>query len=122
MLAGVLLACAPPPKTEDTPPDDGPEPFPWTDTELKRIGKLWPISEPLPDTTNAVADDPQAARLGQYLFFDTRLSGSGEHSCATCHDPDHGFADPARLSEAAGTPGAQGREPARPAGPLPIEG
>jgi len=100
----VLLACAPPPKTEDTSPDDGPQPFSWTDTELKRIGKLWPVEAPSTDTTNAVADDEDAAQLGQFLFFDERLSGSGEHSCATCHDPEHGFADNASLSEAAGTP------------------
>ncbi|WP_244642518.1 cytochrome-c peroxidase [Phyllobacterium sp. 628] len=29
--------------------------------------------------------------LGRALFFDKRLSGSGKMSCASCHDPDHGF-------------------------------
>lgn len=56
--------------------------------------------DPVPavDPTNAVSDDPAAQRLGQYLFFDTGLSGSGDHSCASCHKPEHGFADPERFS------------------------
>ncbi|MCB9742898.1 MAG: hypothetical protein H6741_05305 [Alphaproteobacteria bacterium] len=52
--------------------------------------------------SNAWADDPAAARLGQSLFFDARLSGNGQVSCATCHQPDHGFADPLALSEGVG--------------------
>ncbi|WP_408596127.1 cytochrome-c peroxidase [Limnohabitans sp.] len=35
-----------------------------------------------------------AALLGQDIFKDTRLSGSGRMSCATCHDPDLGHASP----------------------------
>ncbi|MBV1774792.1 cytochrome-c peroxidase [Burkholderiaceae bacterium DAT-1] len=37
---------------------------------------------------------PQAAitRLGEALFFDPRLSASGQQSCASCHDPAHHFA------------------------------
>ena len=58
---------------------------------------------PLPrDETNAVADDPAAARLGQFLFFDTRLSGSGQFSCASCHEPARCFTDGRRVFEAAG--------------------
>jgi cytochrome c peroxidase len=33
------------------------------------------------------------AALGRRLFFDKRLSASGEVSCATCHQPDHAFTD-----------------------------
>lgn len=33
------------------------------------------------------------AILGMRLFFDRRLSGNGEVSCATCHIPTHGFTD-----------------------------
>ena len=38
---------------------------------------------------------PNAAliRLGQQLFFDSRLSGPGNRSCSTCHDPGHAFTD-----------------------------
>jgi cytochrome c peroxidase len=31
--------------------------------------------------------------LGRKLFFDKRLSRDGSVSCATCHDPEKGFAD-----------------------------
>lgn len=31
--------------------------------------------------------------LGRQLFFDVRLSGNGEVSCASCHKPEHAFAD-----------------------------
>src|SRR5215467_11493022 len=30
-------------------------------------------------------------QLGQDLFFEKALSGSGKMSCASCHDPDHAF-------------------------------
>lgn len=46
-----------------------------------------------PDPTNRVADDPEAALLGQALFFDASLSANGLVSCATCHDPERGFTD-----------------------------
>ncbi len=36
--------------------------------------------------------------LGRRLFFSADLSPNRTASCATCHRPDHGFADPARFS------------------------
>ena len=69
--------------------------------------KLSPLPEVPPDPTNAFADDPEAAELGQMLFFDKKFSGKltvasdlgavgdeGKVSCATCHaseylDDDH---------------------------------
>ncbi len=38
------------------------------------------------------------ADLGRTLFFDPILSKGGEVSCASCHQPAHGFADPVPLS------------------------
>ncbi|SCM67385.1 cytochrome-c peroxidase [Donghicola eburneus] len=32
--------------------------------------------------------------LGESLFFDTNLSANRTQACATCHDPESGFADP----------------------------
>jgi len=32
--------------------------------------------------------------LGKKIFFDTNLSSEGNQSCASCHDPAAGFADP----------------------------
>lgn len=36
---------------------------------------------------------PAAVALGKQLFYDPILSGNGQRSCATCHQPDKGFAD-----------------------------
>lgn len=32
------------------------------------------------------------AQVGQKMFFDTALSGSGKLACSSCHDPDHAYA------------------------------
>lgn len=40
------------------------------------------------------APTPQQVRLGRWLFYDTRLSGDGTISCATCHVPEHAFSEP----------------------------
>lgn len=36
---------------------------------------------------------PEQIDLGRYLFFDPLLSADGDLSCASCHQPDKGFAD-----------------------------
>ena len=46
------------------------------------------------------------AALGKRLFFDVRLSGDAAISCATCHQPENGFADDLALSLA--YPGSKG--------------
>jgi cytochrome c peroxidase len=53
----------------------------------------------LPDS-NPMSVDKIA--LGKLLYFDNRLSKDGTISCATCHNPYHGFADPARTSSGVG--------------------
>jgi cytochrome c peroxidase len=70
-------------------------PAPWTDAEIEILRSLWLGSLPPlpPDPTNAVADDPRAADLGQQLFFDTRMSANGAVSCASCHQPERRFTD-----------------------------
>ena len=40
----------------------------------------------------------EKAELGKVLFFDPRLSGSGQMACASCHDPDLAWADGRTLS------------------------
>ena len=37
--------------------------------------------------------DPARAQLGKELFRDQRLSRGGVRSCATCHQPEHGYSD-----------------------------
>ena len=48
----------------------------------------------------AATEDPSLskAQLGEKLFFDKNLSLTRQTSCATCHDPEHGFVD-ARFSK-----------------------
>jgi cytochrome c peroxidase len=59
---------------------------------------------PLPhDSSNAVADDLRAVELGHRLFFDPRLSGHGNISCATCHQPIRRFTDGLPKAVALGT-------------------
>lgn len=98
LLAGALLlaACGEADDTPDTPI--------LTDTELARLRRLGPLGDPPPSPTNRFADDPAAQQFGQALFFDGRMSSDGMVSCASCHHPHHGFADPEPLSH-----GAHGR-------------
>jgi cytochrome c peroxidase len=44
------------------------------------------------------------AQVGQKLFFDQTLSGSGKMSCATCHDPSFSYGPPNDLSVQLGGP------------------
>jgi cytochrome c peroxidase len=77
----------------------------WSAAQLAELRSL-SLSElePLPaDPTNRVADDPRAARLGERLFFDTRLSANGTVSCGTCHQPQRDFQDGIALGKGVGT-------------------
>jgi len=49
----------------------------------------------LPTAPTPPDNAPNAARisLGKHLFFDPRLSGDGNMSCATCHNPALGWSD-----------------------------
>jgi cytochrome c peroxidase len=41
---------------------------------------------------------PAKVALGRKLFFDKRLSADNSISCASCHDPNHGFSEPRAVS------------------------
>ncbi|NQZ59084.1 MAG: hypothetical protein HRT88_16650 [Lentisphaeraceae bacterium] len=60
--------------------------------DRKRIEKLAWKDIDLSDETNAFCNNPQARTFGEVLFFDKRLSASGEMSCATCHPPEQNWA------------------------------
>jgi cytochrome c peroxidase len=79
----------------------------WTKEERSTLRSLALASlPPLPaDPSNQYADDSAAARLGHNFFFDTRLSGNGRVSCASCHQPDHNFQDGRPLGIGVGTAG-----------------
>jgi len=56
--------------------------------EVRQLG-LPPLVHPTDNPITAKKVD-----LGRKLFFDKRLSLDNSVSCATCHDPTAGFADP----------------------------
>jgi cytochrome c peroxidase len=64
------------------------------------------VTIPLPlglqaDAAYVPAGNPPTAErvtLGRLLYFDKRLSADDTVSCATCHDPAHGFAEPRATS------------------------
>jgi cytochrome c peroxidase len=70
----------------------------YTPGELAAIYRHSPLSALTADPTDAYANDARAAKLGQFLFFDRRLSANGEVSCATCHQPARAFTDGRKLA------------------------
>lgn len=88
LLAGLVLAgifLLPQAAAEET----------WSAAEVATLRSLWigRLGPLPPDPTNAVADSPDAAKLGQRLFFDPGLSQNGGVSCATCHQAIRRFTD-----------------------------
>lgn len=111
-IAGALLALACEPSAVRPDAGSGDAAAPDELTLRLRSLVLSPDAAPPPDPTNAYADDPAAARLGQAWFFDRRFAGPllahdntggpgtlghrgevGRVSCADCHVPEHGFVD-----------------------------
>lgn len=76
-----------------------------TEAELETARTLSLSSlRPLPvSNSNAVADNPDAAALGELLFNDPGLSANGEVACATCHLQDRQFQDDLPLGQGIGT-------------------
>ncbi len=48
----------------------------------------------IPEAPADNATTAEKVKLGRKLFFDPILSTDGTVSCASCHQPDHGFASP----------------------------
>ncbi len=67
----------------------------WSPSEIALLKSLSLFSGRFPTNTrgNAHALSPAAASFGHKLFFDKRLSSSGQVSCASCHDPATYFND-----------------------------
>ena len=71
----------------------------FTTAEVEAILAFSPLP-PIPDDlTNGVYTNEAAARLGQALFFETRLSSNGAVSCATCHAPTTDWSDGKTVGE-----------------------
>ena len=93
---------------------DAPDPDALTAEQVAAIGQLSPLPAPPADLTNAFADNPAAARLGQMLFFDKGYSGAlavaddgtngglgqvgetGKVACVSCHAPGSATLDDQR--------------------------
>lgn len=56
--------------------------------EWQEIGILPPVVHPESNPPST-----SKATLGETLFFDPRLSASGQMACVSCHDPKRGWAD-----------------------------
>ncbi|SDU04343.1 cytochrome-c peroxidase [Halopseudomonas salegens] len=72
----------------------------WPAAETDPSVQAAPLAR-LPAEPPYPADNPYSTAkraLGKQLFFDRRLSGSQQLACASCHDPDLGWADGRRFS------------------------
>ncbi|MNX79996.1 Cytochrome c551 peroxidase precursor [compost metagenome] len=81
------------------------QPDAWTPEEKETLKSLWigNLASPPPNPSNRYAQDSQASALGHKLFFDRRLSGNGNVSCASCHQPEKNFTDGLPLAKGIGT-------------------
>jgi cytochrome c peroxidase len=95
---------------DGTPPPAPTPPAPLADgrftaEQADMIAEMVLPAAPPADPSNAAADDPAAATLGQGIFSDTSLSPSGTVACASCHLPAKGFADGLPVPTAGAGPG-----------------
>ncbi len=76
---------------------------------LLALSLLAPVATPTASAPESIAPRLEAVRraapldrarleLGRQLFHESRLSGDGSRSCASCHAPAHAFADGDALS------------------------
>jgi cytochrome c peroxidase len=73
-------------------------------SEQSQFELVFPLGLPA-ESAVIPADNPITVpklKLGRRLFFDTRLSADDSLSCASCHVPEKGFADPNPLSTGIG--------------------
>lgn len=107
VVLGLLAACGSKGNDTPKPPEptvkDGPPVVALGDAGLPAL----PPAPPLPAVPDglppvpATGATPELVALGELLFSDPRLSSTGKLSCATCHDPAHGFAGAERVNTAA---------------------
>ncbi|QET05919.1 cytochrome-c peroxidase [Cupriavidus pauculus] len=65
---------------------------PAADASVQAVAVAVAVAAPAPSKLSP------PAQVGQRMFFDPTLSGSGRISCATCHDPAHAYAPANDLS------------------------
>ncbi|MBC8108844.1 MAG: cytochrome-c peroxidase [Anaerolineae bacterium] len=77
-------------KTYSKPVEHWPKPL-LDPGELDHFTDIGPLPPPPFPDNNPFTKEKET--LGRQLFFDPRLSGSGQIACASCHDPDLAWAD-----------------------------
>ena len=90
-LAAVLLAASCTAKPEAPAPE-------WEAANPLKPLPAPPLGSDIDLATLKDPPTPERVRLGRWLFYDTRLSGDGSVSCATCHRPEHAFSEPTPVS------------------------
>ncbi len=94
------------PKTGTTPATPPVEHVPRERSVSQELPAAPPVAEAprgLPATPSPEHNPTTAEKveLGRLLFFEPRLSATGAMSCASCHQPEHGFASPDKRSKIA---------------------
>ncbi len=70
------------------PPNEWPAPIVDNAVKWEELGIVPPVAHP---PSNPFCE--KKVELGQTLFFDRRLSRAGDIACATCHNPQRGWAN-----------------------------
>jgi cytochrome c peroxidase len=84
--------------------DDG-EPAAASTVEATEAVYVWRLPKGMPEP-RVPAENPMSTAkvtLGRHLFYDRRLSGNGQQSCASCHEQKRAFTD--GLAHAVGSTG-----------------
>ena len=92
-LCIVILGAALASLLHETPADQSTL-LPFSESEVRAILSHgpWPVP-PARDPSNRVSGEVDAVLFGERLFFEKRLSGTGEFSCASCHAPESSWTD-----------------------------
>jgi cytochrome c peroxidase len=111
VLAALAAACGGQKEEKKKPPPVA-EKQPATEKvpRERSVSEDLPPAPPVPDAPRGLPATPspdhnpttaEKVELGKLLFFEPRLSAGGQMSCASCHQPEHGFASPERRSKIA---------------------
>jgi cytochrome c peroxidase len=95
LLLVVTFALAVPACSNNAPTAEKSAPAPLPD---QRVTLPTPVALPPMEIPADNPMTPEKAGLGKQLFFDKRLSKTGNMSCETCHLPEKGWADGNALS------------------------
>src|SRR5687767_3700492 len=70
----------------------------YKDPRDRGYGLVHQAAPAVPNLAIGWRPDNLLVSLGQRLFFDVRLSGTGAKACASCHSPGYAYAEPRWVS------------------------